>query len=111
LYKCFIFYKEILLIDNKNIKGESMTSLDELFEQQLRRQAATSSAVERRNWALQRIQDLKDAFAAGRVDSKTYQARLKYWMKVAAGAAASPVAAAQGEGPSINDLKTIGTFF
>jgi len=95
----------------KNIKGESMISLDELFEQHSQRQAATSSAVERRNWALQRIQDLKAAFGAGRIDSKTFQARLKYWMKVAAGAPSSAAAAAEGAGPSVSDLKTTGTFF
>ncbi len=88
-----------------------MISGIKFLEEQMERPRATTSAYERRNWALQRIHELKKAFASGRIDAKTYNARLRYWMKVSSGSPASPVAAQAGVGPSIDELRSAGTFF
>lgn len=88
-----------------------MISVSELFEQQEKKPAAQSSAVQRRQWASQRLAELKSAAASGRVNMKTYQQKLKYWQKISSGTVGSKTAQETGSGPSADDLKTAGTFF
>lgn len=68
-------------------------------------------ADERRNWALQRIEELKRALATGRISAREYIQRLRYWNQLAAGAPAGPMSAQAGLGPSHGDIRTAGTFF
>lgn len=71
----------------------------------------SSSAKERQEFASQRISDLKEARASGRIDQKLFQQRLRYWMKVKSGSVGSPRSIESGASPSSSDLKQAGKYF
>ena len=87
-----------------------MLSISQLFEQNERPRIESSASI-RRGWAKQRIAEARAAAAAGKIDQKTLQQRVKYWLKVASGAVASPSELQSGTGASAAELKTVGTFF
>jgi hypothetical protein len=82
-----------------------MIECNSLFE------AASSSATEREEFANQRIADLKSARAQGRIDQKSFQNRLRYWIKVKSGSIGSPKSVESGASPGMSDLKTAGNYF
>ena len=74
-------------------------------------EAVSSSAKTRRDFADQRMAELKAARAAGRVDGKTFSEKLGYWQRIKNGISGSKRSNESGKTVSRSDLLNTGQYF